>query len=580
MLASSSRIAIPFVLLLHLLPGCAATAGRDGGDVPLFEGLGSYRRPVRTSSAEARRYFDQGWILYQAFNHAEARRSFERAAELDPGFVMAWWGVALSHGPHINNMSMDEESSRAAHEAVEKAASLAGGAGGGADGGGAAGREVGPGSGDSRQAADVDGVEAALVRALARRYAWPPPEDRRALDEAYAEAMRGVHERFPEDPDVAVLFAESLMDLRPWDLWSPDGEPRPETPEIVAVLEKVLSARPDHPLANHLYIHAVEASPHPEKGLPAADRLRDLVPGAAHLVHMPSHIDIRLGRYAEAVEANERAIAADLRYLALVDRRGLYSMYRAHNYHFLVYAAMFRGQSEAALRRAWEIRDVLPREEVLALPDVLEGFLATPYHVLVRFGRWEDILALPAPERDYPVTTAFWRYARGLALSALGRVEEASVEASAFERAALVVPETATIGNNPARVVIDVGRAMLAGELEYRRGDRERAFDLLREAVRRDAALRYDEPWGWMQPAAHALGALLLEQGRVAEAERVYREDLERHPGNGWSLHGLAECLRLRGDAAAAAEAEARLAKAWEAADVPLRASCLCRTGA
>jgi len=552
-------LACSSALLLPLLAGCAGRPPIDSGAgdaAPLFEGLGSYRREIRTSSDEARRHFDQGWILYQGFNHAEARRSFRRAAELDPSCAMAWWGLALAHGPHINNMAMDEDSSRAAHEAVAKAASLLP----------AAGEEGG------------DGVEAALVGALARRYAWPPPEERRKLDEAWADALGAVHERFRGDVDVAVLYAESLMDLRPWDLWSPEGEPRPETPRIVAVLEGALAARPDHPLANHLYIHALEASPEPGKALAAADRLRDLVPGSAHLVHMPSHIDIRLGRYAEAVEANERAIAADRRYLERANPRGLYSMYRAHNYHFLVYAAMFRGQSELALRRAREIGEVLPREEVLAMPAVLEAFLATPYHVLVRFGRWEEILALPPPPADYPMTTAIWRYARGLSLSTLGRIDEATAEAAAFERAAAAVPESSFVGNNPSRVVLDVGRAMLAGELEYRRGGHDRAFELLREAVRRDEALRYDEPWGWMQPAAHALGALLLEQGRTEEAERVYRADLERHPGNGWSLHGLAECLRRRGASEEAAGVEARLAKSWEAADVPLRASCLCRT--
>jgi tetratricopeptide (TPR) repeat protein len=548
--AAGSALALRAALFSasSLLAGCAGT---ESLDVPLFSNLGSHHREVTTRSSEAQRYFDQGWIFYQAFNHGEARRAFARAAEIDPTCAMAQWGVALAHGPHINNMEMTEDQSRAAHAAVTKAQELAGGA---------------------------SEVEKALITALAARYPWPIPEDRRVLDEAYARAMREVHARFPDDPDAAVLFAESLMNLRPWDLWSPEGEPRPETPEILAVLEKVMAAHPSHPLANHAYIHAVEASPHPEKALAAADRLRDLVPGAAHLVHMPSHIDIRLGRYAKAVAANERAIAADRRYLAVVPRTGFYSMYRAHNHHFLVYAAMFLGQSRLALSEARALWKALPREEVLALPDILEGFLATPYHVLVRFGRWRDILDAPAPDPAYKVTSAAWRYARGLALSSLGRLEDAAREEEAFLHALDEVPESAYIGNNPARVVLEVGRAMLAGELEYRRGHHERAFQLLREAVRRDVALHYDEPWGWMQPAAHALGALLLEQGRLDEAEAVYRDDLARHPGNGWSLHGLAECLERRGAVEEAARAQEAFRAAWAAADVTLRGSCFCRT--
>ncbi len=540
------------LVLLHaaLLSGCASDGATRA--VPLFEGLGSYRWEVSTVSTEAQRYFDQGWVLYQAFNHVEARRSFRRAAELDPGCAMAHWGVALSYGPHINNMAMDEDACRGAHEALALAQAADGGA---------------------------SPVETALIGALAKRYRWPTPADRRSLDEAYTAAMRGVHADFPDHPDVAALYAEALMDLRPWDLWSAQGEPRPETPEVLQVLEGILARHAGHPLANHAYVHAIEASPHPEKGLAAADRLRALIPGAAHLVHMPSHIDIRLGRYAEAIEANERAVAADRAYLKVSPQGGFYSMYRAHNYHFLVYAAMFRGQSRLALDRARELLRVLPQEDVRAIPDVLEAFLATPYHVLVRFGRWEEILAEPAPPPEHAVTVASWRYARGMALGALGRVEEATGEQEAFERACVSVPESRFAGNNPAKTVLEIGRALLAGEIEYRRGRHDRAFEHLREAVRRDTALQYDEPWGWPQPAAHSLGALLLEQGRIDEAEAVYRADLKRHPGNGWSLHGLAECLRKRGAAAEALTSEEQFRAAWAAADVAIHASCFCRTG-
>ncbi len=532
-------------LALLLWLAAAATA-----QVALFEGLGEYHRPVSTASPEAQRYWDQGFIFYQGFNHGTARQSFARAAELDPACAMAHWGLALSLGPHINYTLMTPDEEQAATEAIARARATAAGA---------------------------TPVERALIEALATRYRFPAVADRRPLDEAYAAAMRAVYEQYPADADVGALYAEALMNLWPWDLWSPEGEPRPDTPTIVAVLEHVLEVAPDHPFACHLYIHAVEASPEPGRALAAANRLRPLVPGVAHLVHMPSHIDIRLGRYEEAIAANERAIVADETYLRRTPSLGLHSMYRAHDYHFVVYAAMFRGQSELALRRARDLAQVLPLELVVQHADFLDGFAATVFHVLVRFGRWEEILAEPEPEAKLPVTSAFYHYARGLAFSSLGLVDQAAVELAAYDAARAAVPETSYIGNNASSVVLEIGRHMLAGELEYRRGNVEQGFALLRQAVAADEALRYDEPWGWMQPAAHALGALLLEQGRLEEAEQVYRADLARHAGNGWSLHGLAESLRRQGKADEAAETDRRFAEAWASADVELRASCFCR---
>lgn len=532
-------------LALLLWLAAAATA-----QVALFEGLGEYHRPVSTASPEAQRYWDQGFIFYQGFNHGTARQSFARAAELDPACAMAHWGLALSLGPHINYTLMTPDEEQAASAAIARARATA---------------------------ASATPVERALIEALATRYRFPAVADRRPLDEAYAAAMRAVYEQYPADADVGALYAEALMNLWPWDLWSPEGEPRPDTPTIVAVLEHVLAIAPDHPFACHLYIHAVEASPEPGRALAAANRLRPLVPGVAHLVHMPSHIDIRLGRYEEAIAANERAIVADETYLRRTPSLGLHSMYRAHDYHFVVYAAMFRGQSELALRRARDLAQVLPLEVVVQHADFLDGFAATVFHVLVRFGRWEEILAEPEPEAKLPVTSAFYHYARGLAFSSLGLVDQAAVELAAYDAARAAVPATSYIGNNASSVVLEIGRHMLAGELEYRRGNVEQGFALLRQAVAADEALRYDEPWGWMQPAAHALGALLLEQGRLEEAEQVYRADLARHAGNGWSLHGLAESLRRQGKADEAAETDRRFAEAWASADVELRASCFCR---
>jgi tetratricopeptide (TPR) repeat protein len=534
--------------LILLLPAMAALAEGTSSDLPLYEGLSVFHRTVATESEEAQRYFDQGLTLYYGFNHEGAVSSFARALELDPSLAMAWWGQAISAGPNINNPFMDETAAKAAWETTQSALALV--------------EKASP-------------VEQALIRALAERYAWPPPEDRRALDVAYADAMREVWKRFPDDADVGALCADAVMNLRPWDLWSPEGEPRPETPEIMATLERVMEMVPDHPAACHFYIHTMEASPEPEKALPAADRLRDRVPGAGHLVHMPSHIDIRLGRYPEAMLANQKAIEADREW---ADRGGFYTMYRAHNFHFLAYAAMFDGQKKIAMRAARDMIAQIPLEVVRAYPDFLDGFIAVPTHVMVRFGMWNELLTEPQPPEDLVVTTAFWRYGRAVAFAALGRVEEAGKEFALLREAYDAVPESRLIGNNTARTVLEVGLPMAEGELEYRRGNYDRAFELLRESVQGDVALRYDEPWGWMMPVRHSLGALLVEQGRLEEAETVYREDLRLHPGNGWALHGLAECLRRTGRADAAAEVDGRFQSAWARSDIAIKGSCFCRT--
>jgi tetratricopeptide (TPR) repeat protein len=547
-------IRIPtLALALPALCASACATPDPKGPFPLLLELGGQHLTVSARSAAAQAYFDQGLTLYWGFDHEEARRSFLRAAEIDPNLAMAQWGLALAAGPHINNPTMDEERDRAAHRAMLQALALV---------------------------EETTSFERALIEALATRYAWPPPADRRPLDEAYAAAMRAVWRTHPESAEAGALFAEALMDLRPWDLWAKDGTPRPETPEVLAVLERVLELDPEHVGANHLAIHAWEMSPTPGKALASADRLRTLVPGAAHLVHMPAHIDVRLGRYDAAVRANQAAIEAARARVERTGPGGFYAMYRAHNYHFLVYAAQFDGRYELALANARELVRELPAEALDAFPEFVEGFLPTPLHVLVRFGKWDEILAEPAPAANRPGTLAFWHYARGLACSALGRLAEAAAEQQAFEAAAAAVPESYSIGNNPTRTVLDVGRSMLAGELEYRRGNHEQAFAHLRAAVAKDEALKYDEPWGWFQPAAHALGALLLEQGRAAEAEAVYRRDLELHPDNGWALHGLEECLRAQGRSAEATATQASFEQSWRRADVAIQASCFCRTGA
>lgn len=562
-MVQSSRIGASFGLVLVLaagtLVGCASHQPlviRDytpQGVAP-SEAVdrGGYARAVTTTSPQAKEWFSRGLFFCFAFDHEQADVAFKKALEHDPKMAMAYWGIAYAAGPNINNIMMDDARNKAASEAIVKAKALQ---------------------------ESCSPVERDLIAALDRRYAEPAPADRRALDEAYADAMRGVHARHATDPDVAAIFAESLMALYPWDIWSPRGEPRPITLELVGVIEGGLARTPNHIGLNHCYIHTMEASPTPGKADAAADRLRDLAPGAPHLVHMPSHIDIRRGRYNAAVIANQRANRADAERTKRVGPGGFYALYRAHNYHFLQYAAMFEGRKQIALKASRDVVKQIPAEAIDAYPLMLEGFLAAPYHAMVRFGMWDEILAEPQPDPKRWVTTATHHYARGIALASLGRVDEARSERALFEAAFERVPEDSFVGNNPSRVVLEIGRSMLAGEVEYRAKNFDRAFEHLRDAVRRDEELRYDEPWGWMQPAAHALGALLLEQGRLSEAEAVYRADLQRHPANGWSLGGLAECLERGGQRDEAAAARAMAKQAWARADVPMTVSCYCRRG-
>lgn len=548
-LLRQSRVTIALCFALSLIASCASMS-RDALWKP--KETGQFHRAVTTTSPEAQKWFDQGLVLCFAFDQEVARLSFKRAAEIDPKCAMAHWGYAYAYGPHINNPAMDDAASLRAHDSVLLAMALID---------------------------KVTPVERELIQALSKRYACPPPADRRELDVAYANAMREVWRAHPNDDDVGALFAESLMNLRPWDLWTADGHARPETPEVVSALETVLARQPDHPGATHYYIHAMEASPNPEKAVAASDRLRARVPGSSHLVHMPSHIDIRVGRYADAVSANARAVKADQKRIDRYGAGGFYAMYRAHNYHFLMWAAMFEGQSAVAMKAARDIVKQLPDDVVAGMPQFVEGFIGSPYHVMVRFGQWDAILREPEPKADLYGTRAMWHYARTLAFAAQYQVDDAIAERARFEAACPLVPASYMMGRNSVASILKVASEMVAGEVEYRRGNYSVAFNHLREAVRLDDALSYDEPWGWVQPVRHALGALLLEQGHSTEAERVYRRDLERHPNNGWSLHGLAECLRRTGRTSEALHYENLFAKAWARADIKLNASCFCRTG-
>ncbi|SIO20813.1 Tetratricopeptide repeat-containing protein [Singulisphaera sp. GP187] len=519
---------------------------------PIFEGLGTHGRKITTDSPEAQRYFDQGFAFLSAFNHDEAIRSFRQATELDPACAMAWWGLAMANGPHINNPVVPEERGIAASRAIEQARS-------------------------HRQTASA--VEQALIEAASQRYAEKPPEDRKVLDQAYATAMESVWRDHPRDPDVGAIYAEALMDLRPWDLWQANGAAQPGTDLVVKTLEETLAIQPDHPLACHLYIHAVEASPHPEKALPAADRLRFLQPGLPHLVHMPSHIDVRLGRWKEAAETNERAIAADQAYRAIRPTQGFYRLYMLHNQHLLAYAALMRGESRKAIRTIDAMLADMPIEWARENAAIADGIFAMPLEVRMRFGRWDEILAAPEPEAAFPIARALRHAARGVAFAATDRIERAREAQKEFALARTRVPADARFGNSTGSALLDVAEPLLAGEILYREGNEEAAFAALEQAVRAEDALKYDEPPDWIMPVRHVLGAALLKSGRLGQAEAVYREDLKRLPHNGWALFGLMRTLEAQNKDKEAKEVRARWEKQWSDADVQLSSSCFCLSG-
>jgi tetratricopeptide (TPR) repeat protein len=464
---------------------------------------------------------------------------------------MAHWGVAVANGPHINNPVLPKERAQAAWEALRLARAAAAGA---------------------------TPVEKALIVAQAARYAEPPPEDRKHLDLAYANAMRAVWAAYPKDPDAGALFAEAMADLRPWDLWLPDGRPQPGTEELIAALDAVLKLDPKHPLALHLYIHAVEASTQPGRADGAADALRDRTPGLGHLVHMPSHIDVRRGRWQKAIEANARAIEADRRYTAQAPEQGFYRLYMAHNHHMLTYGAMMSGQSALALSTIRAMVADIPLE-FFRQNAFADGFMAMPLEVLMRFGRWGEILAEPAFPDFVPISRSLQHYARGVAFAATDRVAEAEKELGAFLEARARVPKEASFGNNSGSDVLDVAERVLRGEILFRAGRREEGIAMLREAVAREDALRYDEPPDWIQPVRHPLGAALLQAGRFAEAEAVFRADLEKLPDNGWGLYGLQRALQMQKKRAEAAAVLKRFDAVWSQADLKIRSACLCLPG-
>lgn len=523
-------------------PSTSPTTRPADRGAPLFDNLGHYHKPITTRSEQAQRYFDQGLMLVYAFNHAEAARSFREAARLDPACAMAWWGVALSYGPNINK-PMDPADNPKAWEALTKARELATGA---------------------------DEPERAYIDALSKRYAEHPPENRAPLDHAYADAMRELALRYVDDPDAATLFAESLMDLSPWDYWTKDARPKPETRELLAALERVIGRHVDHPGANHYYIHAVEAV-EPEKGLASADRLLHYAPGAGHLVHMPAHIYLRLGLYREASLANELASQADQSYIAQCNAQGFYpAAYYPHNVHFLWYTNAMEGRSRASLAAAQEIARHAGHMK-LADADRLAPLMSL---VQVRFGRWDEVLAQPAAPEDQRFVAAMSHYTRGLALAAKNQPDAADAELAVLRRTADAPDVTALdTPQFPASSVLRISEHDLAGQSALRKGDAEGAIAELTKAVELEDALPYMEPPFAYLPMRHGLGAALLAAGRAADAEKVYREDLRRNPNNGWSLFGLSEALRARGNTEAADAVRAQFRQAWIRADVTITSS-------
>jgi tetratricopeptide (TPR) repeat protein len=522
------------------------SAAPDGSMAPRLQNLGKHTFQVTVKSERAQLFINQGINLAYGFNHAEAGRAFSEAARLDPECAMAYWGQALVLGPNIN-APMDPKNEQAAYELSRKALAL-----------------------NSK----ASPREQAYIEALAERYSGNP-EDRSKRDRAYADAMRKLHQQFPDDLDAAALFAESMMDLRPWDYWMRDGLPYPGTDEIVITLKSVMERNPDHPGALHFWIHLMEATDNPESAEAAADRLLQLVPGAGHLVHMPSHIYVRIGRFADAVHSNTLAIRSDEDYITQCRIQGFYPVsYYPHNVHFLWHAETMLGHSSAALTAARKVVEkVTP--EVLREAPMLQFFAAVPYHAMVRFGRWDEILKEPRPGYEAPLVVGMYHFARGMALSAKRQFSQSLTELESLRKLVQdpAVAKIALWTPNSVGTILSIAMAVLEGDMAARQGDYDRAIAQLDRGTRLQDGLTYIEPPDWGVPVRHVLGAVLLEAGRPAEAEAVYWEDLRRNSENGWAFFGLAQALRAQGKRELAEIIEQRFRRAWPDADIKLEAT-------
>jgi len=507
----------------------------------LLTGLSSLNHPVTTKNAEAQKFFNQGLALIYGFNHEEARRSFERAAQLDPQLAMAYWGIALAVGPNYNEAQIDPSRLLAADMALEKAKDLAAGA---------------------------SEKERGYIEALAKRFHLKTDLKKCAVD--YKDAMAALHKKYPDDVDAATLYADSLMNLTPWQLWDKNGKPAEFTLEVVATLEDALKRQPDHIGANHLYIHAVEASKNPGRALPSADKLGNLAPAAGHLVHMPSHIYIRTGDYAAAAKANEDAAKVDLEYIKRTGVQGMYpAMYYSHNLHFLVESYNRAGNYAKAVESAARLADNV-RGHIKDMP-MLEGFLPSVSFVQLRFNRWDEILKTEEPSAEMPITRALWHYARGVAFAGKGKVTEAEQARATLAGLAKSMPGETPFGLNTATSVLKIAEASLDARIAAAKGNYKLAVEHWRKAVAAHDDLNYDEPPGWYYPTRESLGAALLLAGKAAEAEKVFRKDLEDNPHNGRSLFGLAESLKKQGKKQDAQKAWQEFEAAWKHSDSKLK---------
>ena len=547
-IATTPASTVPPNQMVHMPPVPATVADWARGAL-LLEGLGNVHRPITTSSAEAQKYFDQGLALTWGFNHDEATRSFARAAELDPKCAACFWGLSLTVGPNYNLPFLVEERAKVAFDALAKA------------------RE---------NVSHASPVEQALIAALASRYPTASPLDpakTTTMLVAYADSMKAVAARFPDDSDVQTLYAEALMNINAWKLWTPDGKPADDTERVVAILESVLARDPAHPGANHYLVHALEASPHPDRALAAAERLKTLMPGGGHMVHMPAHIMQRIGRYEDAAEANRRGAAADESYTSHTRPLDYYPvMYTAHNYQFLACSAAMEGRKAEAVAAADSSRKAVSDGMLFAMPGT-DWYVAESYTARVRFGLWDDLLAMSAPNPKLVGLTGGFLYGRAVALAAKGRLDEARATLAKLQALTSQTPADVPAGMNSVRDVLGVAIPIVQARIALA----ERRFDegvaLLRQAVAVEDRLAYNEPKDWFFPARHLLGAQLMHLGKPHEAEIVYRDDLQRNPANGWALYGLSAALKAEGKTAEATEAARQFESAWTHADIKLTAS-------
>jgi tetratricopeptide (TPR) repeat protein len=533
------------LVLLVLSPftalGQHGHATKEIEPLPFATGLGDINHPVSTTNAEAQKFFNQGLAYLYAFNHEESVRAFKQAAQLDPQLAMAYWGAAVALGSNYN-LQAEGPQLLEAYANLQKALALS---------------------------AKTPEPERAYIEALAKRYSADLTADQKKLAVDYKNAMGELVRRYPDDLDAATLYAESMMNLRPWNLWTHDGKPEEGTLEIVAVLEGVLRRNPNHTGANHYYIHAVEASTNAERALPSAARLATLAPKAGHLVHMPSHVYIRTGDYNEAAKSNADAIVADREYIAKAGAQGVYQlMYYNHNIHFLAAANAMKGRYADAIKAAREL-EANVKPHVSAMP-MLEMFMPYATVTLVRFHRWDEILKVPQPASEQKITTAFWRFARGMAYAGTNQVPNAEAELKEFQAVAKTVPADAPFGNNLASTLFKVAEPMLAGKIAFVRGDNKTGIDLLSKAVETEDLVNYYEPPDWDLPVRELLGGVLLLHGDYAQAERVFRAEIAKHQRNGRALFGLAESLRRQGNDSSARMVQIEFERAWSTADTKL----------